>query len=867
MSTSPPKVFISATSGDLRGTRQIVKEALLTIGCHPVEQTNFAPDWRTVGSMLRGKIEGCQALIHIAGMRYGAEPDPATLPPGTPRRSYTQMEYDLGCQLHGERGDTGFRVYTFICPESFPYDAAADAEPEEKQALQRRHRAALIDNPRLYEMPASPDDIRIRVLALQEQVLALEHQQAEVKEEVRGARKSILSVLAVVLVLIGGGFGVQMYREAERKRTDEAERERTSAAQAMLAAQQKQLAEGQKQMEANIIAAVLNVRQQTIAVAAKSDDPVEAARITAAAEKVAEIKLARVPEQAAQTVKAATSPDATDVLREMTLILQAKRPDALDAALAYAEERKPAILQAVAASDAAHGEQKRALLRPLLLAASLQTAKGQNPAARSSYHELLKLDPEWPQALEDYAAFLFDQTIQSKTHGTLIAALADAQECLVQARHFYDLDKAQPRAQRVLAGAHDQMGDVLAIRGAKGDADQVIAHARQSLALGEEFYNANPNSAEAARDLSVSLDKLGDFLAQRDQPGDAEDTLKHYTRSLEINEKLLQDSPGSAQARRDVSVSLNKLGDLLAQRAQPGDAEAALKHYTRSLAMNEKLLQDHPNSADTERDVSVSLNKLGDFLIQRGHPGDAESALQHYTRSLKICEKLLQASPRSAQARRDVSVSLTKLGHCLAARRQPGDAEATFGLFTRSLEEREKLLQDNPGSALAKRDVFVSLNSLGDFLAQRGQPGDTETALKHFTRSMELAEKLLQDNPGSAQPTRDVAVILNKLGDLLAQRGKPGDADSALKHYTRSLELAGKLLQANPNSAQAARDVAVSHFNLAAYFLKKGDKAGEERHSRACYDVLHPRIAAGMMFDPSTRRFHEQLQARFGVPK
>ena len=61
--------------------------------------------------MLRGSIEDCQALIHIAGLRYGAEPNPDTLPAGTPRRSYTQIECHVGCQLHAERGDTGFRVY------------------------------------------------------------------------------------------------------------------------------------------------------------------------------------------------------------------------------------------------------------------------------------------------------------------------------------------------------------------------------------------------------------------------------------------------------------------------------------------------------------------------------------------------------------------------------------------------------------------------------------------------------------------------------------------------------------------------------------------------------------------------------------
>ena len=36
------------------------------------------------------------------------------------------------------------------------------------------------------------------------------------------------------------------------------------------------------------------------------------------------------------------------------------------------------------------------------------------------------------------------------------------------------------------------------------------------------------------------------------------------------------------QAARDVSLSLIGLGDYLAQRGQPGDAEQALAHYQRS---------------------------------------------------------------------------------------------------------------------------------------------------------------------------------------------------------------------------------------------------------------------------------------------
>jgi hypothetical protein len=39
-------VFISATSADLGSYRQVVKDALLTLGAHPIEESNFPTDYR-----------------------------------------------------------------------------------------------------------------------------------------------------------------------------------------------------------------------------------------------------------------------------------------------------------------------------------------------------------------------------------------------------------------------------------------------------------------------------------------------------------------------------------------------------------------------------------------------------------------------------------------------------------------------------------------------------------------------------------------------------------------------------------------------------------------------------------------------------
>jgi tetratricopeptide (TPR) repeat protein len=173
-------------------------------------------------------------------------------------------------------------------------------------------------------------------------------------------------------------------------------------------------------------------------------------------------------------------------------------------------------------------------------------------------------------------------------------------------------------------------------------------------------------------------------------------------------------------------------------------------------------------------------------------------------------------------------------------------------------------LRDNPGSAQAARDVSVSLNKLADFLAQRGQPGDAERALAYFQRDLEISEQLLRDNPGSAQAARDVSVSLNKLADFLAQRGQPGDAERALAHYQRCQDVLEQLLRDNPGSAATIRDVVVSHYKLAGFGMQHGNQELAVRHLNGCFRVLHAAVTAGMTFDPPIMGLYQQLQQMAG---
>ena len=110
--------------------------------------------------------------------------------------------------------------------------------------------------------------------------------------------------------------------------------------------------------------------------------------------------------------------------------------------------------------------------------------------------------------------------------------------------------------------------------------------------VSRDLHAATPRRAYDARDVSISNEQLADFYLGRGQAGDAERSLTHFEESLRISQQLYEANPNSAQAARDVSVSLSKLGDFYLGR---GDAERALTHFAESLRISHQLYQANPN--------------------------------------------------------------------------------------------------------------------------------------------------------------------------------------------------------------------------------------------------------------------------------
>jgi hypothetical protein len=123
----------------------------------------------------------------------------------------------------------------------------------------------------------------------------------------------------------------------------------------------------------------------------------------------------------------------------------------------------------------------------------------------------------------------------------------------------------------------------------------------------------------------------------------------------------------------------------------------AIELVERALQIRNALHDANPADAQAARDLSVSLNKLGDFFLRRGQDGDASRALEHYHDSLKIAQALHDANPADAQAARDLSVSLERLAMFHAG--DQGNLAQASAAIGQALELRRGIAAANPGSA------------------------------------------------------------------------------------------------------------------------------------------------------------------------
>jgi tetratricopeptide (TPR) repeat protein len=138
--------------------------------------------------------------------------------------------------------------------------------------------------------------------------------------------------------------------------------------------------------------------------------------------------------------------------------------------------------------------------------------------------------------------------------------------------------------------------------------------------------------------------------------GELDEALKSYRDSLAIFERLAASDRSTTGWQSDLSVSYNKVGDVLVAQGKLGEA---LKSYRDSLATLERLAASDRSNNNLQHDLSVLYSRVGDVLVAQGK---LEEALKVHRDSFAIAERLAAADRSNRQWQSLLQGSIRSIG-------------------------------------------------------------------------------------------------------------------------------------------------------------------------------------------------------------
>ena len=250
-----------------------------------------------------------------------------------------------------------------------------------------------------------------------------------------------------------------------------------------------------------------------------------------------------------------------------------------------------------------------------------------------------------------------------------------------------------------------------------------------------------------------------------------------YTRALGIREALLAQQPNNARARRELASSHQKIGYRLLDTAE---MTSGLEHLQKAHALYHELTRELPTDGDLQFEFADTCNKLGHAMRQRG---DLAGALEQYRAALAICEKLAANHPEDQRYRRALWTSHERIATVFWLQK---NVDGAIEASSKALALGERLIADDPINADYRRGLVLNYQQGGDYRRQR----DPRGALEYFRRTVALDEELLAADPANALTRKDLGYQHKRIADFLANLE---DWSQALLHFTKALEIFEKL--------------------------------------------------------------------------
>jgi eukaryotic-like serine/threonine-protein kinase len=326
-------------------------------------------------------------------------------------------------------------------------------------------------------------------------------------------------------------------------------------------------------------------------------------------------------------------------------------------------------------------------------------------------------------------------------------------------------------------------------------------------------------------------------------------------KAMEFFDSLAKEAAGDQTLQRELAAAYHRLGDLQGNPNVPnlGDVSGALANYRKAMDIRERLLDASPKDPELRRDLGLSFEAVADLYVTSGN---SQAALDHYQKSRAIFESLHEENPSS----RPIQSLLAKSYHNVVGQLvQSGDTARAMELARKAMKICEDLVRDDPKNAESRRNLAVAYSRFGAVLDRMG---DTAGAMQSYRKALEIQEALANDFPDNAQIRREISLIHEDMGKAEANRNRIAEAT---ENYRKALAIRRELAASDPRNAMAAADLGFIEMRMGDMFQKAGQRAQalEATGGRWMFSRTSPRSIRPTCLHGGTRRWFSSAWAGF----
>ena len=278
---------------------------------------------------------------------------------------------------------------------------------------------------------------------------------------------------------------------------------------------------------------------------------------------------------------------------------------------------------------------------------------------------------------------------------------------------------------------------------------------------------------------------------------------KRIRQNILHQQKLLNEELNTPDSPRNVSVSLDRIGNI--EEAE-GNLKVAKTLFAQSYEISRKLAEQL-KTPESLRDVSLTLVRIGD--IEKAE-GNLEGAKTLFAECLIIGRNLAEQL-KTPESLRDVSLTLLRIGDIEKAE---GNLEGARTLYAEGLVISRKLVEQL-NTPLSLHDISFSLGRIGDIEKAKG---NLDTARKLYSESLEIRRKL-EEQLNTPLSLRNVFLTLLRIGDI---EKAEGNLKGARTLYAEGLDISRKLGE-QLNTPESLSDVSVSLDRIGGIEVAEGN--------------------------------------------